>query len=207
MVFLLGGMAYRQDCIDSNAQVEKNWTGSIFTLIPYVLRPSKEGCETHTATRVALSSLGIAKIGSDDVIAARITGDLESGAAEDDAEVSGDAEGDEKARAAYFKRLYALNVRATRDIDVGTATAEDLPELVAALQKYVSDLEELEPPASVAQAHEQLIADNKVGEKAMRAMRDATTAEEFEEAQGEMEAAYEAIKKDTEALQKELASN
>lgn len=54
-----GGLTYRQSCARSDGTVATDWTYRWFAPIPYLLSPSREGCETHTATRVLLSKIGL----------------------------------------------------------------------------------------------------------------------------------------------------
>jgi hypothetical protein len=63
VVAINGGYVYRTQCAGAGGSTETDWTYKINQVIPY-LGHSKTGCETHTATRVALNSLGIWKFHS-----------------------------------------------------------------------------------------------------------------------------------------------
>jgi hypothetical protein len=56
------GYIYRVDCPRANGSTEREWTYQLNSVIPYFAY-SRSGCETHSATRVALSSVGLWKIG------------------------------------------------------------------------------------------------------------------------------------------------
>jgi hypothetical protein len=58
-VLVNGGLTYRQSCANADGTVSTSWTYRWFAPIPYLLSPSREGCETHTATRVLLAKIGL----------------------------------------------------------------------------------------------------------------------------------------------------
>jgi len=60
-VAINGGYVYRTQCAGASGSTETNWSYKINQVIPYI-GYSKTGCETHTATRVALDSVGLWKL-------------------------------------------------------------------------------------------------------------------------------------------------
>jgi hypothetical protein len=63
VVAVNGGYVYRTQCAGAGGSIETNWSYKINQVIPYI-GYSKAGCDTHTATRVALNSVGIWKFHS-----------------------------------------------------------------------------------------------------------------------------------------------
>jgi hypothetical protein len=61
LALINGGFVYRTECPRVAGSVETEWTWRIFSVVPYI-GYSRSGCETHTATRVALDALGIWKL-------------------------------------------------------------------------------------------------------------------------------------------------
>ena len=59
-VAINGGYIYRTQCAGAGGSTDTSWSYKINQIVPYI-GYSKTGCETHTATRVALNSLGIWK--------------------------------------------------------------------------------------------------------------------------------------------------
>jgi hypothetical protein len=59
-----GGYLYRVEC-PRGGGTETEWTYRWFSVIPYV-GYDRSGCETHSATRVALDAIGLWKIDNDD---------------------------------------------------------------------------------------------------------------------------------------------
>jgi len=71
LVFLLvnGGYVYRTECPRAGGSTETDWSYRIYQFIPY-LGYSRSGCESHTATRVALDAIGVWKLDDDEGVSA-----------------------------------------------------------------------------------------------------------------------------------------
>lgn len=67
-----GGYVYRVECPTPQGTTETEWTYRIMNILPYV-GYSRPGCEVHTATRVALSKIGIWEITSSEIHLAAAT--------------------------------------------------------------------------------------------------------------------------------------
>jgi hypothetical protein len=57
-----GGFVYRVQCPRTGGSTETEWTYRWSSVIPYV-GYSRSGCETHSATRVALDAIGVWDLG------------------------------------------------------------------------------------------------------------------------------------------------
>src|SRR5919198_1527941 len=70
LALFAGGITYRKEC-NEGGEIKSHWT--VTAPIPYALRPGDSRCVVHTATRVALSHVGIDKFEptTPDVIAKR----------------------------------------------------------------------------------------------------------------------------------------
>jgi hypothetical protein len=62
------GYVYRNECPRAGGSTETSWTLQWDSVIPYI-GYSRSGCETHSATRIALDAAGVWKI--DDTVSAR----------------------------------------------------------------------------------------------------------------------------------------
>jgi hypothetical protein len=62
LALFAGGISYRKECLEQDGiSISRSWTFTWFAPIPYLFRPSEDGCVVHTGTRVALDALGVAK--------------------------------------------------------------------------------------------------------------------------------------------------
>lgn len=59
LFIFIGGNGYRVDCINQQGKVTKDWTIRWYAPLPFLFRPEKEGCVTHTGSRVFLNWVGI----------------------------------------------------------------------------------------------------------------------------------------------------
>lgn len=60
-----GGYVYKVECPRAGGSTETEWTYRWNSVIPYIAY-SRSGCETHSATRVALDSIGVWKLDGSD---------------------------------------------------------------------------------------------------------------------------------------------
>jgi hypothetical protein len=136
----IGGISYRKDCVTAEGTIKKDWTFSWFTPIPFVFRPSQEGCQVHTGVRVAMNAVGLFPY-------------KEYSASQAARDAASDPDLD--ANQQYFAALYAdLN-------DMKTWNAkhpEDMRGGIAVLNKTADAIDELTPPETVATEHHRLVA-------------------------------------------------
>jgi hypothetical protein len=133
----LGGISYQKTCLTNDGRVAKEWDFQWLTPIPYVFRPSGEGCTVHTGTRVALAQLGL--FGYDEPTAEAI--------AEDTADEITDP------TAAYWARLKGI-------VATYLIKAQQTDDPVEARRLYITGTEKLEsltPPARFATGHGELV--------------------------------------------------
>ena len=57
-----GGYVYRMQCATTDGRVYTDWSWRIWAVVPYLLPPKLDGCETHSSTRVLLSKAGVWKL-------------------------------------------------------------------------------------------------------------------------------------------------
>ncbi len=134
LLVLVGGNAYRKDCLTDRGTVSESWTFTWYSPLPFVFRPSETGCVVHAGTRVALNAVGIDtfKPSTPDLIAQH-----QAGVAHDS---------------------YWPVVRETLlELESVPQTA-DLTTHVAALVKARDALAKLTPPSSYSAAHAQLVS-------------------------------------------------
>lgn len=136
----VGGISYRKDCVRADGSVTKSWTFTWFAPIPFLFRPSEQGCEVHTGARVALSALGVARI--------------------KDVTLAGEAAKSSRDTALPSdQRYFAALVAALRgNYDYTQAHPDDLPGIVGSIRRTGARLADLTPPESVASEHAVLVA-------------------------------------------------
>ncbi|MDQ2983106.1 MAG: hypothetical protein M3R70_04150 [Actinomycetota bacterium] len=134
-----GGLIYRKQCPTAQATVRTDWSYRWFAPVPYLLAPKEGGCEVHSGTRVALSSLGIASLKT------RSAADLERNFAESGRTDPG---------VAYISGVIAVitDLRTATRQHVGFQTA------LKVMQKGAHDLHALRPPDYLASDHPKLLA-------------------------------------------------
>src|SRR4051794_7088456 len=54
-----GGVSYRKDCITDKGTEKRDWNFTILSPVPYLFRPSEDGCQVHTGARVAMNAIGL----------------------------------------------------------------------------------------------------------------------------------------------------
>lgn len=136
----IGGISYRKDCVRADGTVSKSWTFTWFAPIPFLFRPSEQGCEVHTGARVALSAVGVARI-------KEVTLASEAAKSSRDTALPSD------------QRYFAALVAALRgNYDYTQAHADDLPGIVGSIRRTGARLADLTPPSSVAGEHAALVA-------------------------------------------------
>jgi hypothetical protein len=144
----VGGISYRKDCLSDEGRVKSSWTFQVFAPVPYLFRPSEDGCQVHTGTRVALNSIGIA------TFAQPTTTSLADHAVEG---ANGLSEGD-----AYFARVKARLVEYQR-----APQARDIAQATRTLDQALSSIQALTPPASYASVHEKLVSSLRDGRRGL----------------------------------------
>jgi hypothetical protein len=139
LLLFVGGVSYRKDCIRQDGTVTKSWTFTWFAPVPYLFRPSQEGCEVHTGARVALNAVGLAKFHQVSVSSA-------AREAAKDMSLNGNQR--------YFAELYAD----LKDLqDWNKAHPNDMPGAVQHLRQVADQLEHLRAPSVVAEDHSSLV--------------------------------------------------
>jgi hypothetical protein len=132
----VGGISYRKDCLAESGAVKSSWSFTWFAPIPYIFRPTEEGCEVHTGTRVALNAAGVTKYAS------ASTRSLASKIAKQTASPD----------LAYFGQLKAVLVELQRQPDARTVA-----EGQKNLQVAVDALNDLTPTTKYEVAHGGLV--------------------------------------------------
>ncbi len=138
IALFVGGISYRKDCLTDRGAVESSWTFTWFAPIPYLFRPSEEGCQVHTGTRVALNAAGIA--GFEKPTTASLAKDLSSKTANPDL--------------AYYGQLKAYIL----EFNKRSAQVETLGEGEATLDTTLGQLNGLSPTPKYSDVHDRLIA-------------------------------------------------
>lgn len=136
----IGGISYRKDCVNSQAKVEKSWTVTWYAPIPFLFRPSEEGCEVHTGVRVALNAVGLFPFKELNV----------ADAAREAAENPGLTEGQR-----YYAELFAVMKDQN---DYNRRHPNDLQGGINQLRKTAAALDRIAPPDVVAKDHNELRA-------------------------------------------------
>lgn len=137
----IGGISYRKDCVTETGTVTKDWTVTWFSPLPFLFRPSEDGCEVHAGTRVALNAIGLFPFAEQSV----------ERAIAKSADETGDSD------VAYYADLF----RSIKDlIDYNTAHAddEDLTGGITQVRKTAEEVGDLTPPDSVRSEHNELVA-------------------------------------------------
>jgi hypothetical protein len=135
----VGGVSYRKDCIRQDGTVSKSWTFTWFAPIPFLFRPSQEGCVVHTGARVALNAAGITKFSEVNVASAA-------------REAAGDP------ALSPGRRYYAAMYAALKDLrDWNAAHPKDAAGGVVRLRQAADELDGLTAPSVVASDHAALI--------------------------------------------------
>jgi hypothetical protein len=142
VAFLLvefGGISYRKDCITSQGELKKAWTFTWFAPLPFVFRPSQQGCKVHTGARVALDALGLFPFR-----------ELSLASAAREASNDPSLDANQKYYALLFANLTDLhnwNAAHPRDYEGG----------ITKLRQSARALDQLAPPNVVAGEHHQLV--------------------------------------------------
>jgi hypothetical protein len=131
----VGGISYRKDCLTNQGTVSQSWTFTWFAPIPFLFRPSQQGCVVHTGTRVALNAIGIDTFKPS--TPESIAGQGASSAGVDP----------------YWPKLRAVLVELSNQPQSGS-----LSDHIAALVKARDAVASLSPPAPYAAAHQNLVA-------------------------------------------------
>lgn len=136
----IGGISYRKDCVNSQAKVEKSWTVTWYAPIPFLFRPSEEGCEVHTGVRVALNAVGLFPFKELNV----------ANAAREAADSPSLTEGQR-----YYAALFAL----MKDrADYNQSHPNDVQGGINQLRSDAAALDRMAPPDVVAKDHNELRA-------------------------------------------------
>lgn len=134
----VGGISYRKDCVNSQSRVERSWTVTWYAPIPFLFRPSEEGCEVHTGVRVAMNAVGLFPFKELNVA------DAAREAADDP---------DTTEAQAYYAELYA----AMKDhADYSASHPDDLEGGIEQLRRTAAELGRMDPPRIVAEDHAEL---------------------------------------------------
>lgn len=133
-----GGISYRKDCLTNSGGVKSSWSFTWLAPIPYLFRPSEDGCEVHTGTRVALNGLGIAGFEKPTTVSLA----TKLSAKTDDPNL------------AYYGQLKAFLIDQQRRSE----SVQSINQGQASLDKVLAQLKGLSPTAKYADVHAQLIA-------------------------------------------------
>jgi hypothetical protein len=131
----VGGISYRKDCLTNQGTVSQGWTFTWFAPIPFLFRPSQQGCVVHTGTRVALNAIGIDTFKPS--TPESIAGQGASSAGVDP----------------YWPKLRAVLIELSNQPQSGS-----LSDRTAALIKARDAVASLSPPAPYAAAQQHLVA-------------------------------------------------
>lgn len=133
---IVGGNAYRKDCLTSTGAISQSWTFTWDTPVPFLFRPSNSACVIHVGDRVLLNALGVDTYPptTPNMIASRAAGSSPT--------------------KAYWN-----------DLDVTLAALEHVPSTadltahLAALAAARNQVASLHPPSAAAAANAQLVQD------------------------------------------------
>jgi len=139
MLFVVtGGNSYRKDCISDQGRVESSWSFSWYAPIPFVFRPSEDGCEVHTGARVLLDKAGLFTFADPSVAG------IGAKAAEDSSDEN----------VAYFTASGSALTQYTNDFPKATTIGEALDFL----NTLDEQLKAVDPPAQYETIHNDLLA-------------------------------------------------
>jgi hypothetical protein len=133
-----GGLVYRKQCPTAEGTVKTDWTYRWSAPLPYVLAPSEEGCEVHSGTRMALSSIGLWKVPQ------RTAADLERKYAASSRTDPG---------VAYISNVIAV----MNDLRRATRERVSVKESFRVMRKGGDDLHALKPPAYLRADHQRML--------------------------------------------------
>lgn len=157
-IFLLvGGLAYRKDCLTDGGKVTSDWTFQWAAPIPYIFRPSGQDCIVHTGTRVALDAVGVATFQKPSTLS--IADSL--------------SDSTDGADLAYFGRLKAVVTEygnaseKSRSIEEGEGIVDDALDRLA----------ELAPPPRYQSVHLELVSALTAIKDSAAMMRQAATSQ------------------------------
>jgi len=131
---LIGGDTYRMECLRAGV-IEKEWKVTWMTPVPFVFRPSGDGCVVHNGLRVALNSIGVWTY--PETTPRLIASD----------ELAGDPEG----------QYLALLSTSTSDYIRRNESRLTAVEAFASVATYKQELAAMTPPEKYRQAHADLI--------------------------------------------------
>jgi hypothetical protein len=127
LALFAGGISYRKECLKQDGTtISRSWTFTWFAPIPYLFRPSEDGCVVHTGTRVALNALGVAKY--EPTTASLIAGKY--------------AKSTRNENAAYFGQVKVILSKYLTD----TKTSRGFTEGISILEEARTSLHDLSPP-------------------------------------------------------------
>lgn len=133
----ISGNAYRKECLTAEGTVKKDWTYTWYAPLPFVFRPSEDGCVVHTGTRLALSKVGIAKVKPTTVqsISKRY------------ADATGESD------AAYWGPMKAAVI----EFQKNSQNSKNFRDANAAIQQALDRIQALDPPPDFAHGHARLV--------------------------------------------------
>jgi hypothetical protein len=158
----IGGISYRKDCMTPEGAVKQEWTFTWFAPVPYLFRPSENGCVIHTGTRVALNTAGIATFAetTPSLVAAKI------------ADASSDSS------AGYVTVVAA----ATAEYSKAAREAQTLDDGLASVDAFVGKLKQAPPPERYEAAHRRVLDALAAGRRDIEDLRSALEAANDSEA-------------------------
>lgn len=156
IALFVGGISYRKDCLTNEGAVKSSWTFTWLAPIPYLFRPSEDGCQVHTGTRVALNAMGIAGFEKPTTIS--LAKDLSSKTANPDL--------------AYYGRLKGYLL----DYNKRSAAVQSIGEGQRLLDEHIGRLNSLTPTAKYADVHARLIALYRASKTYGRQLQEASAA-------------------------------
>lgn len=183
IALFIGGISYRKDCLTNEGAVKSSWTFTWFAPIPYLFRPSEDGCEVHTGTRVALNAIGIG--GFDKPTTVSLAKKLSSKTNDPNL--------------AYFGRLKAFVIESQQQ----SASVESLGQAQRVVDRLIGQLNSFSPPPKYADVHDRLVslyvAQRRYGRQMQKAAAAsnqaayAAAAKRIDNQQGETQAILEEI--------------
>jgi len=147
LVFL-GGNIYRTDCQSYAGHSSRSWDMTWWAPIPFLFAPSTDGCETHSLTRIAMSTVGIAKIETSQARSPSSVADVQN-----DSSV-----GDRDKYLAGFSAAMTENENFIADHKGEASSLALMMATVSETRDIITQLKALSPPRDARREHDAFIA-------------------------------------------------